>query len=78
MLSFLFMIIKLAIDRFEGDKAVLIAESGEQIIWPKNKLMEQAREGMVLSFNIQNSEEAEKDKKELAKNILNELLKAEN
>ncbi|MDP3042872.1 MAG: DUF3006 domain-containing protein [bacterium] len=72
------MIIKLAIDRFEGDKAVLIAESGEQIIWPKNKLMEQAREGMVLSFNIQNSEEAEKDKKELAKNILNELLKAEN
>lgn len=78
MLSFLFMIIKLTIDRFEGDKAVLIAESGEQIIWPKNKLPEQAREGMVLSFNIQNSEEAEKDKKELAKNILNEILNTEN
>ncbi|MDP2754058.1 MAG: DUF3006 domain-containing protein [Nitrospirota bacterium] len=72
------MIIKLTIDRFEGEKAVLIAESGEQIIWPKNKLPEQAREGMVLSFNVQNSEEAEKDKKELAKNILNEILKTEN
>lgn len=75
MLSFLFMIIKLTIDRFEGEKAVLIAENGEQIIWLKNKLPEQAREGMVLSFNIQNNEEAEKDKKELAKNILNEILK---
>lgn len=72
------MILKLTIDRFEGDKAVLIAESGEQIIWPKNKLPEQAREGMVLNFNVQNSEEAEKDKKELAKNILNEILKTEN
>lgn len=72
------MILKLTIDRFEGDKAVLIAENGEQIIWPKNKLPEQAREGMVLNFNVQNSEEAEKDKKELAKNILNEILKTEN
>ncbi|MBU4257313.1 DUF3006 domain-containing protein [Patescibacteria group bacterium] len=72
------MILKLTIDRFEGDKAVLIAESGEQIIWPKNKLPEDIHEGMVLNFNIQNSEEAEKDKKELAKNILNEILKAKN
>ena len=70
------MNIKITIDRFEGNKAVLKTENNNEIIWPKDKLPEQAREGMVLNFNIQNNAQAEKEKKELAKDILNEILNA--
>lgn len=68
------MNIKLTIDRFEGGKAVLKTENNDEIIWPKKILPEQARESMVLNFNIQNNLQAEKEKKELAKDILNEIL----
>lgn len=68
------MNIKLTIDRFEGDKAVLKTEDGDTIVWPKNKLPIDTHESKVLNFNILNDEETEKDKKELAKEILNEIL----
>lgn len=67
----------LTIDRFEGDKAVLKTEDNNTIVWPKDKLPNQAKEGEVLTFTITNDIEAEKDKKELAKNILNEILDTE-
>ncbi|MCK4553724.1 DUF3006 domain-containing protein [Candidatus Parcubacteria bacterium] len=68
------MNIKITIDRFEGNKAVLKTEDNNEIIWPKGKLPEQAREGMILNFNITDDAQAEKEKKELAKDILNEIL----
>ncbi len=68
------MNIKITIDRVENDKAVLQTEDGQSIIWPKDKLPEGAREGTALNFNILNDAEAEKDKKKLAKEILNEIL----
>ncbi|MBA3047052.1 DUF3006 domain-containing protein [Patescibacteria group bacterium] len=68
------MNIKITIDRFENDKAVFKTEEGISIIWPKNNLPEQAREGMVLNFNITDNLQAEKEKKQLAKDILNEIL----
>jgi hypothetical protein len=71
------MNINITIDRFEGDKAVLKTEDGQSVVWPKNKLPENAHESMVLNFNILNDSETEKDKKELAKEILNEILNTE-
>ncbi len=68
------MNIKITIDRFEGGKAVLKTEDNNEIIWPKDNLPEQAREGMILNFNITDDAQAEKEKKELAKDILNEIL----
>lgn len=68
------MDIKFIIDRFEGDKAVLKSEDGMVVAWPKNKLPDGAREGSVLFFSIQNKEGAEKENKNLAKKILNEIL----
>lgn len=65
---------KLTIDRLEGDKAVLKTEDGQSIIWPKNTLPKDAREGMVLSFNITDDEKEEKNDRQLAKDILNEIL----
>ena len=68
------MIITLTIDRFEEENAVLLTENGEIIIWPKNKLPEAAAEGAILKFSILRSEEEEKEKRELAKEILNEIM----
>ena len=68
------MNIKLTIDRIEGDEAVLKTEDGQSVVWPKNKLPDGARESMALNFNILSDAETEKDKKELAKEILNEIL----
>lgn len=68
------MNIKLTIDRFENNKAILITDEGDTVIWPKSKLPNDAREGMVLNFNILSDLETEKEKKELAKDILNEIL----
>lgn len=72
------MNIKITIDRFENDKVVLKTDDGDTIIWPKNKLPENTREGAVLNFNILSDLETEKDKREMAKEILNEILDVEN
>lgn len=72
------MNIKATIDRFENDKAVLRTEDGRSIAWPKDKLPNGAREGASLNFNILSDNETEKDKRELAKEILNEILNADN
>lgn len=69
------MLIKLTIDRFEEDKAVLTAESGIIIIWPKNKLPAGIHEGSALSFDIREEAEREKRDKQTAKDIINEIIK---
>jgi hypothetical protein len=68
------MIITLTIDRFEEENAVLLTENGEIIVWPKNKLPEGAVEGVILKFSILRNEEEEKEKREIAKEILNEIM----
>jgi hypothetical protein len=68
------MILKLTIDRFEGSQVVLKTEDNKSIIWPKEKLPPDAKEGSVLLFNITNDAKNEEDGKKLAKDILNEIL----
>lgn len=68
------MLIKLTLDRFEGDKAVLIAADGENIIWPKHKLPANLRDGSALSFDIAEEKEREQKNKQTAKDILNEII----
>jgi len=71
------MKLNLTIDRIENEKAVLKTDNGETIVWPKTELPAELREGSVLNFTISDSPELEKNKKEMAKNILNELLSEE-
>lgn len=71
------MELKLTIDRFEGDRAVLKTENNETIIWPKDKLPADARAGLVLAVIIRNAGERGQGDKDLAKKILNEILKPE-
>jgi hypothetical protein len=68
------MIVKLTIDRFENDKAVLITESGQSIIWPTAQLPADLHEGQVLEFFISPDLKTEAKNRHLAKDILNEIL----
>ena len=68
------MLIKLTIDRIESDKAVLITDSGQTIVWPKDKLPENLHEGSALIFDIQEEKAREKKDKQTAKDILNEII----
>jgi hypothetical protein len=70
------MTLAIIIDRFEGDKAVLKIGGGLTVIWPKKKLPANIKEGSLLHFKITTNPEEEKNKKELAKEILNEILDA--
>lgn len=70
------MNIEVTLDRFEGDKAILKTKDNQNINWPKNQLPENSQAGQVFNFRILTNQEAEKDKKELAKNILNEILES--
>lgn len=69
------MLIKVTIDRFEGNKAVLTANDGATIIWPKNKLPVDIHEGSALSFDITEEAEREKREKQTAKDMINEIIK---
>lgn len=71
------MMIKLTIDRFESDQAVLKTEDNTAIIWPKEKLPKNINAGSVLLFTITNDAKDEEDSKKLAKDILNEILKTD-
>lgn len=68
------MLIKLTADRFEGDVAVLVADDGTAIVWPKNKLPADVHEGSALSFDIREAAEREKRDKQTAKDIINEII----
>ncbi|MEK7558033.1 MAG: DUF3006 family protein [Patescibacteria group bacterium] len=68
------MLIKMTIDRFENDKAILKTTDNATVIWPKNKLPNQAHEGMTLAFEIEEEKTMEIENRKLAKDILNEIL----
>lgn len=68
------MNIKLIIDRIENNYAILKTTDNKAINWPLDKLPNDIKEGSSLSFLIGASPETADSKKELAKDILNEIL----
>lgn len=63
------------IDRFEGEKAVLLlGETEQQSLWPRRLLPTEAQEGDILSFSIQIDAEATAQAKAEAQSLLKELL----
>lgn len=68
------MIIKLTIDRFEENQAVLIDGVGAAIVWPKNKLPDNLHEGSCLNFAIVEEKNQEREDKQTAKDIINEII----
>lgn len=72
------MILKLTIDRFEGEQAILKTEDNASINWPKSKLPADCQEGSSLLFAISNNPQKDLTSKQLAKDILNEILNTNN
>lgn len=66
--------LKVTVDRFEGEFAVLTYSGGE-LLWPKHKVPEHTHEGDVLVLVAKRDKDATKDREELAKTLLNEILK---
>ncbi len=66
-----------AIDRLEGDKAVIKTDDGQEIIWPINKLPDGASEGQIIKLFISASKDEEKEREKIAKTILNDILKTD-
>jgi hypothetical protein len=69
---------RLSIDRFEGDRkqiAVLLADDGTPIHFPKALLPKGARPGDVLTITIQRDTEATKRVAEATKRVQDELKK---
>lgn len=66
--------LKAVIDRFEGESAVVKLEDGQEIIWPKKDLPEDAKEGSALRLSVSTSQSDEEERTKLAKTLLNEIL----
>jgi len=66
--------LKVTVNRFEGEFAVLTYGEG-QILWPKHKVPEHTKDGDVLVLVAKRDVDATKDREELAKTLLNEILK---
>ncbi|MBD3248018.1 DUF3006 family protein [Candidatus Falkowbacteria bacterium] len=64
----------LTIDRLEGDKAVLKDNGEHTIVWPRQKMPEEFKEGDSVVFDIGSNPEGEKADRNQAKDILNEIL----
>lgn len=53
------MVIKAVIDRFEGNKTILLFDDTEdQVVWPKDKLPETVAEGDILTVQLEIDAEA--------------------
>lgn len=65
------------IDRFENDKAVIVLNDGQQLIWPKAKLADDITAGMSINLCLSEDESGTKENKQLAKDVLNEILQSE-
>lgn len=67
---------KATIDRLEGDFAVVLVDS-ESLNIPRTMLPENVGEGDIVYITITKNEEETENQGELARNILNEVLKEE-
>ncbi|MFA5048171.1 MAG: DUF3006 domain-containing protein [Patescibacteria group bacterium] len=63
------------IDRFEGDKAVLVLTDGQHLVWPANLLPAGLKEGDGLKVLAETDAELALSQEEKAKHILKQLLK---
>lgn len=67
--------IKGVIDRFEGSKAVIKLDDGQEIIWPKENLSDDTMEGAAVRLVLYNSKTDQEEREKIAKSVLNEILR---
>lgn len=67
--------IKATINRFEGNYAILILNDKQRLNWPKKDLPHNISEGSVVWLSILANEKTIANQRQLAKEMLNEILK---
>jgi hypothetical protein len=65
------------VDRIEKEKAVFKLDDGQSLDWPVAKLPTDVAEGSRLKLILSSDKTEEKEREELAKTVLNEILKTE-
>ncbi|MCX6800253.1 MAG: hypothetical protein NT091_03860 [Candidatus Falkowbacteria bacterium] len=68
------MLIRLIVERFINNAAILKSDDSYSFVWPQAKLPANARIGSVLVFNILGDSVSDDDSKRVAREILNEIL----
>ena len=61
------------VDRWEGDFVVLRTSDGQELLWPGDRLPSEISEGSVVKLVLRADQDMTEDRRELAKNILNEI-----
>ena len=69
------IVIKGTIDRFEGGKVVIKVENDQDIVIPKSYIEEAFKEGDSINVTFLTNDQATQDKENLAKDILNQIIK---
>ena len=69
---------KVILDRFEGDKVVLLCDNKEELILPKSILPKEVEEGDALVVTVATDEAETERREKTAKELLNEILKIDN
>ncbi|MBI4276567.1 DUF3006 domain-containing protein [Candidatus Uhrbacteria bacterium] len=64
----------ITLDRFEGAIAVLKADDGQELRWPRTELPEGAAIGAVFSLGLLTNKELTDERARFAKTLLNEIL----
>lgn len=62
------------VDRFEGKLAVIKLDDGSEVLWPIKNLADDIKEGTTVKMTISTNQNEQKEKEELAKTILNDIL----
>ena len=63
------------IDRFEDGAAIIKTQDGQTLKWPKENLPHDYKAGHAVTLLIKNSENDQAQREQMAKTILNQLLK---
>ena len=63
------------VDRFENDKAVIVLDDGQEIIWPISEMPDGVAEGEAVRLVLFTKEDDRTEREKMAKTILNEILK---
>ena len=66
------------VDRLEEDKAIIITEDGQQLIWPIDLLPDGTVEGMAIRLTLKISGNDSEENETTAKAVLKEILNTNN
>lgn len=65
---------RLTVDRFEGDRAVLRTNAGQELVVPRGEIPANVHESDVLTISFGTDAEATDARAQRAKDVLNEIL----